>query len=137
MNNSVRKPQLLLLSGYDAASHRYWRNSLTKNLDDFEWKEVVLPDRYFSWRIRGNSLTFAYEYKEILQQNYDCLIVTSMVDLASLRGFIPSLANIPTIVYFHENQFAYPSNGLTEIDQSNVVNAQLTSIYSLLCGDKI
>jgi len=94
---------------------------------------LALPDRHFYWRVRGNSLTFAFEHQQILNQDYDLLIVTSMVDLSSLRGFCPSLANIPTIVYFHENQFAYP---LSE-HRTNLVNVQLTSIYSALCAEKL
>lgn len=135
----TQKPRILLLSGYDAASHRYWRNTLVKGLDAFDWTEIALPDRHFSWRVRGNSLSFAFQHKEVLSRDYDCLIATSMVDLASLRGFVPRLANIPNLLYFHENQFDYPvkeSAKLREIAQK-AVSAQLTSIYALLCADKI
>ena len=133
------KPRILLLSGYDAASHRYWRNTLVKGIEAFDWTEIALPDRHFSWRVRGNSLSFAFQYKEVLCQDYDCLIATSMVDLASLRGFVPQLTNIPNLLYFHENQFDYPvkeSADLKAIAQKTV-SAQLTSIYALLCADKI
>ena len=125
--------KILLLSGYDAASHRYWRNILAEKLDQFEWTQVALPDRHFYWRSRGNSLSFAFEHKQILEQDYDLCIATSMVDLSSLRGFCPKLANLPTVVYFHENQFAYP----VQEQQPNLINVQLTSIYTALCADKI
>lgn len=127
-----------MLSGYDAASHRCWRKSLENGLGEFEWTQIALPDRYFFWRIRGNALTFAYEYKEQLSKNYQCIIATSMVDLVNLRGFVPEISNIPTILYFHENQFVYPLiNSLNNQDSKNIVNAQLTTIYSALCADKI
>ncbi len=135
--SAATKPRILLLSGYDAASHSYWRKRLVEGLMNFSWTEIALPDRYFSWRVRGNSLTFAFQYREFLIRQYDCLIVTSMVDLASLRGFVPQLTEIPNIVYFHENQFAYPTNESTDKNSANIVSAQLTSIYSLLCADKI
>ena len=134
--SNTNKPRILLLSGYDAASHRHWRNVITDGLTQFEWTEIALPDRYFSWRIRGNGLTFAYQHKDILDQEYDCLIATSMVDLATLRGFAPQLANIPNILYFHENQFEYPIAANSQ-DSKNVINAQLTSIYALLCADQV
>lgn len=133
------KPRILLLSGYDAASHRYWRNTLVKGIEAFDWTEIALPDRHFSWRVRGNSLSFAFQHRDVLSQDYDCLIATSMVDLASLRGFVPQLANMPNLLYFHENQFDYPvkeSADLKAITQK-IVSAQLTSIYALLCADKI
>jgi glycosyltransferase involved in cell wall biosynthesis len=137
------KPKILLLSGYDAASHRYWRELLENQLISFEWTQLSLPDRYFSWRIRGSGLSFAFQYKEILEQDYDALIVTSMVDLAALRGFVPHLSSIPTLVYFHENQFAYPlkenqpDSMANQHDTQNRVSAQLTSIYTVLCADKV
>ncbi|WP_444994667.1 tRNA-queuosine alpha-mannosyltransferase domain-containing protein [Aliikangiella sp. IMCC44359] len=127
------KPKVLLLSGYDAASHCYWREQLCTSLTQFDWTQLALPPRHFAWRTRGSSLTFAFEHKKTLQQKYDLIIATSMVDLASLRGFVPTLTNIPTILYFHENQFVYPVSN----HQPNILNAQLTSIYSALCADRL
>jgi glycosyltransferase involved in cell wall biosynthesis len=130
------KPRVLLLSGYDATSHRYWRDLLQESIEQYNWTQIALADRFFSWRVRGNSLTFAFEHRETLQQDFDLLIVTSMVDLSSLRGFVPNLAFVPTLVYVHENQFDYPEN-INGENLSNRLNAQITSIYSLLCADKI
>lgn len=126
--------KVLLLSAYDAASHRYWYQGLISNFAEYEWTVLSLPARYFSWRIRGNSLTWAFEKRDELQQHYDLLIATSMVDLSSLRGFLPQLANIPTIVYFHENQFAYP---LSSEVQKRAVEPQIVNMYTALCADKI
>jgi glycosyltransferase involved in cell wall biosynthesis len=133
------KKKLLLLSGYDAASHRYWRNLLEEKLPQFSWTQVALPDRHFSWRVRGNSLNFAFQHKEAISKRYDLIIATSMVDLASLKGFIPQLGQTPSLVYFHENQFEYPlSDGSSHSNsKANAVNAQLTSIYSALAADKV
>ncbi len=127
------RPKILLLSAYDAASHKQWRVTLRESLPEFKWTELTLPARYFAWRTRGSSLTLAFEYSEILKQSFDLIVTTSMLDLASLRGFVPHLAQIPTVVYFHENQFVYPIDS----EQPNIINAQLTSIYSALCADKI
>jgi len=133
--STTNKPKILLLSAYDAKSHQFWRKSLVKGLSCFDWTEIALADRYFSWRVRGNSLTFAYQYQELLNQPYDCLLATSMVDLSALRGFVPQLAKIPNILYFHENQFAYPIDENSDRASMNAINAQLTSIYSMLCAD--
>lgn len=127
------KTKILLLSGYDAASHQHWRKYLAQYFEQFEWNQLALPARHFAWRTRGSSLSFAFEHAGALKQHYDLLIVTSMVDLASLRGFCPQLSSIPTLLYFHENQFVYPIAN----QQPNILNAQLTSIYSALCADKV
>jgi glycosyltransferase involved in cell wall biosynthesis len=99
----------LLLSGYDAASHRRWRTQLVDQFDDIDWTSISLPNRRFFWRIRSNALSFATVYEDELRADYDLVVATSMVDLASLKGFAESLANVPSVVYFHENQFAYPT----------------------------
>jgi len=129
------KRRLLLLSGYDAASHQSWRQSLVSSLSQFEWTQFALPGRHFAWRTRGNSLSFAFgNFPDLHQQSaYDALVVTSMVDLAALRGFLPHLASLPTLVYFHENQFAYP----VARTQPNILNAQLTNLYTALCAQKL
>ncbi len=125
--------KILLLSAYDAASHQRWRQELEEFFPEHQWTQLSLPPRYFSWRVRGNSVSWAFSQRTLLTQAYDLVIVTSMVDLSSLRGFVPELARIPTLVYFHENQFAYPLSD----DQSLSVEPQITSIYGALCADNI
>ncbi len=128
------KAKILLLSGYDAASHRYWRKGLQKHLPEFEWTQLALADRHFSWRMRGNGLIWAAgNERRMLEQHYDLVIATSMVDLVGLRGLIPSLASIPTAVYFHENQFEYPLSP----NQTDIIHHQLQSFYAALCADKV
>ena len=125
--------KLLIISPYDAASHRYWRYQLVEGMQnwlDVSVTEAVLPPRYFAWRFRGNSLTLSQH--EALQKSYDLIIATSMTDLATLKGFLPHLAKTPTVLYFHENQFAYP-------DQfpERQVERQITSIYSAVAADEL
>lgn len=125
--------KILLLSAYHAASHRYWCDGLQKHFPDFTWTQLALSPRYFAWRVRGNPLSWALSCREVLEHEYDLVVATSMVDLACLRGLIPNLANTPALLYFHENQFAYPLS-----EQANsIVEAQLTSIYSALSAQKI
>lgn len=128
------KYRILLLSAYDAMSHKMWRGRLVDMFGEHSWTQLVLPPRHFNWRIRGNSLQWALNEREILNQDYDLLIATSMVDLASLRGFVPKLAQLPTLLYFHENQFVYP---LGNTQKSNNVEPQLVPLYSALCADAI
>lgn len=134
--------RILLLSAYHAASHQQWCEGLITHFSQHDWTLLSLPPRYFNWRIRGNSFTWAFTEQDTLSKPYDLLIATSMVDLSSLRGMAPSLTQIPTLVYFHENQFFYPiSKQKQNIDQKNInnsqVEAQLTSLYSALCADQV
>ncbi len=125
------KRSVLLLSAYDASSHRLWRERLVELFPDFQWTQLTLPARNFNWRIRGNSLEWGFKQADILQRDYQLLIATSMVDLASLRGFVPSLSRIPSLVYFHENQFEYPTGS----QRHDNIEPQLVPLYAALCAD--
>ncbi len=125
---------ILLLSAYDADSHQYWRKGLVTHFSEHNWSVLTLPARYFSWRIRGNSMSWAFgEDRETLLKHYDLVIATSMTDLSALRGFIPSLGATKTIVYFHENQFAYPA---TDRAQKNV-EPMILNLYTALSADQL
>ncbi|MFA0809932.1 tRNA-queuosine alpha-mannosyltransferase domain-containing protein [Microbulbifer epialgicus] len=124
--------KVLLLSAYDADSHKRWRKGLVAAFPEWQWSALTLPPRYFSWRIRGNSLTWARgEAAQTLKQEWDLIIVTSMTDLSALRGLVPEIVGIPTVVYFHENQFAYPISS----DAFQSIEPQLLNIYTALAGD--
>ncbi|MDO6746001.1 tRNA-queuosine alpha-mannosyltransferase domain-containing protein [Gilvimarinus sp. 1_MG-2023] len=125
--------RVLLLSGYDAASHKRWRQALAEYLPECEFTQLALAPRFFSWRIRGSSLTFASLKTAALDAEYDLLICTSMVDLSSLRGMVPKLAKLPTILYCHENQFDYPTNH----QQHSSIEPQIVTLYSSICADRV
>ena len=42
--------RILLLSAYDAESHRYWREGLVSRFPEHHWQVLRLPPRYFNWR---------------------------------------------------------------------------------------
>ena len=122
-------PKILVLSGYDAASHRRWREQLTTLLPEYEWQSLTLPARFFRWRIRGNPLSWLNE--PVLREHWDLVIATSMVDLASLRGLHPRLTQIPCLLYMHENQFAFPLSG----GQNASADPQMVNLYSAVSAD--
>lgn len=125
--------RVLLLSAYEAVSHRYWADSLMANLSEMTWQTLCLPPRHFAWRIRGNPLSWWLKEQETLNQTYDVVLATSMVDLATLIGLFPHLGRAKKIVYFHENQFAYPESS----DQMPQVEAKMVNIYAALAADTL
>lgn len=125
--------RILLLSAYHTDSHQSWCDGLMAQFPEHHWTLLSLPGRYFSWRIRGNALSWACgEFPEI-DANYDVLIATSMVDLAALRGLKPHLGQIRCILYMHENQFAYPANA----QQFQSVEPAMVNLYSALAADRV
>lgn len=123
--------KILLLSAYDATSHKRWRQGLVSELEEHSWTCIALPPRHFSWRVRGNSLTWSQDQR--LRQPYDLLIATSMTDLSALRGMVPELCRIPNILYFHENQFAYPVSDF----QAYSLEPAVLNLYSAIAADLI
>ncbi|WP_053981968.1 tRNA-queuosine alpha-mannosyltransferase domain-containing protein [Marinagarivorans algicola] len=133
---------ILVLSAYDADSHKRWHQGLVRYLKNeclsfgqpLNFTVLTLPARFFSWRIRGNALSWALGKQAVLQsQKWNAIIATSMVDLATLKGLVPCLASVPTCVYFHENQFAYP----TTSHGHNSIEPQMVTLYSALAANKV
>ena len=130
--------RILLLSAYDADSHRYWRQQIVSQFCGYDWTQLVLPGRYFNWRIRGNSLQWALTKRHKLEQDYDLIIATSMVDLSALKGMVPNLASIPSLVYFHENQFAYPvSQQQTNTAKQANIEPMMVNLYTAVCATQL
>lgn len=125
--------KILLLSAYAARSHVHWQRSLQAMFSHWQWCVLSLPPRHFSWRVRGNALYWSMHERAVLEDSYDVLIATSMVDLATLRGLVPALARVPTLLYFHENQFEFPQT----TQQHSLLDAQITSVYSALAADRL
>lgn len=122
--------RILLLSAYRADSHVYWANWLRRAFDDIDWQVLELPGRHFAWRIRGNPLSWL---NEIPVEPPDRILATSMVDLATLKGLHPQLTGVPSLLYFHENQFAYPLSD----DQVRSVEPAMVQIYAALSADRL
>jgi glycosyltransferase involved in cell wall biosynthesis len=124
--------RILLLSPYDTRSHCRWRRGLVAAFAEHDWTVLTLPPRHFSWRVRGNSLSWALAERECLQRPYDLLVATSMTDLSALKGMVPPLAGVPALVYFHENQFAYPDRRVQQRIEPAVV-----SLYAALASARV
>jgi len=128
---------ILLLSSYHANSHCKWCEGLMHNIPA-NWTLLSLSARNFSWRIRGNSLSWAFRNRSDLLRNYDLIIATSMTDLNGLIGFVPVLGKIPSLVYFHENQFAYPaSDRIKENRTIENVEPMLVPVYAALSANAV
>lgn len=131
-------PSVLLLSAYRSDSHALWADWLRSELEA-DWRVLELPGRYFRWRIRGNPLSWLDALPQQLEAGQpqgwqpDRILATSMVDICTLRGLFPTLATVPTSLYFHENQFAYPvSQG-----QHSSIDPQMVQLYGALAVDEL
>lgn len=99
--------RVLYLSPYDTGSHAGFTRALTEHIEA-DWTVLTLPGRHWKWRARGSALYFAREHAEALRQPHDLIVATSVLPLQDLIALHPALAQRPTLLYFHENQLAYP-----------------------------
>ena len=91
---------------------------------------VTLPDRFWKWRMRGASLYFVNQIKDV--SRYDAIIVTDMMDLTDFMSLAGR--NLPPVVmYFHENQMSYPLAPRQKPDS----HLGFTNIISAVAADKV
>lgn len=73
--------------------------------------------------MRHAAIKFANEIQKLTcnGQVFDAIVVSDMMNVAELKGFLSRPGNacrdLPIILYFHENQFAYPSRFGFDSDQ--------------------
>lgn len=127
---SGRRCRIWLLSAYRADSHAAWADWLLASQPQFDWIKLELPGRHFAWRIRGNPLSWL---DALPAEPPDLLLATSMVDLATLKGLQPRLGGVPTLYYFHENQFAYPLSDR----QRHWLEPRMVQLYGGLTADRL
>ncbi|MCA8942945.1 MAG: DUF3524 domain-containing protein [Planctomycetes bacterium] len=107
--------RFLFLDPFHGGSHAAFADAITRGVDA-DWTLATLPARHWKWRMRGAGLWLR---EKLDDTRYDLVVATSMFPLGELAGLCPSLRDTPTLLYFHENQLAYPvrSEHASERDQ--------------------
>ncbi|MHA7880069.1 MAG: tRNA-queuosine alpha-mannosyltransferase domain-containing protein [Saccharospirillum sp.] len=124
---------ILLLSAYHSASHRYWCEGLMQAFPEHRWTLKTQPARHFSWRVQASGLIWGLAGDADFRRPYDLIIATSLTDLAPIKASCPALQSVPLWLYFHENQFAHPLSGKQQADHQ--IAWQFQSIENALLAD--
>src|SRR5579859_501096 len=101
---------ILLLEPYDTGSHAAWLQGYQRH-SRHQVRVLSLPGHFWQWRRRGGAITLARQFAESIKspQEPDLIIASDMHDHTTFQALTRSrTANIPTAVYFHENQLTYP-----------------------------
>jgi glycosyltransferase involved in cell wall biosynthesis len=99
--------KILYIEPFNAGSHARFTRVLTAGIDA-DWTVLTLPGRHWKWRMRGSAAYFAREHGAALAAPHDLVVTSSYLPLAELVGLCPALGAVPRLLYFHENQLAYP-----------------------------
>ena len=133
--------RILALEPYYGGSHRAVLDGLVGRIDA-DWTLLTLPARKWKWRMRGAAITMAAEATALAEKPgtgggasalpFDVIFASTFLNLAEFRGMAcRAIADVPAIVYFHENQLVYPNRHTAEWD----FQFPLTNITSALAAD--
>lgn len=125
--------KLLVVEPYYGGSHKAFLDELLRELP-YDRELLTLPAQHWKWRMRLAAPYFATLLRERQAAGYDAIFCSSFVDVATFRGLLPlHLAGLPLLVYFHENQFAYP----VQVEAERDVHFALTNLTTALSADKV
>jgi glycosyltransferase involved in cell wall biosynthesis len=98
---------ILLIEPFFGGSHAAWARGLQAH-SAHRIELLTLPDRSWKWRMHGAALTLAREFLAG-DSAPDLILASDMLDLTTFLALTRErTAGIPTVLYFHENQLAYP-----------------------------
>ena len=98
---------ILLAEPFFGGSHAAWARGLQAR-SRHRIELLTLPDRSWKWRMHGGALTLA---RQFLASDFrpDLILASDMLDLTTFLALTRErTAGVPTVLYFHENQLAYP-----------------------------
>jgi len=98
---------ILIVEPYFTGSHAAWAEGYKKH-SRHNVEILSMPGRYWKWRMHGGAVTLA---RRFLSAGFapDLILATDMLDLSTFTALTRPLSNnIPTAIYFHENQLTYP-----------------------------
>jgi glycosyltransferase involved in cell wall biosynthesis len=110
--------RILALEPYYGGSHQAFLDGWSR-AGRHEWTILPLPAYKWKWRMRHAVVTFAGQARDRLAQGarWDLLFCSDMLNLAEFLGLAPKeIRDLPSLLYFHENQLTYPVRAENERD---------------------
>lgn len=99
--------KISLVEPFFSSSHQWWAEGLQRH-SQHEIKILSLPGRHWKWRMHGGAVALASQFNQ-LKERPDLILATDMLDLTTFLALTKQKSNdIPTAIYFHENQITYP-----------------------------
>ena len=126
---------ILALEPWYGGSHRHFLDDLARH-SRHAFRLATMRARYWKWRMQGGAVTLAQKTDEALGEGYtpDLVFATDMVNLPAYLALTRRrLAEVPVVLYFHENQLTYP---LREGDERDYTYAYINYL-SALAADRV
>ncbi|CAF0979386.1 unnamed protein product [Adineta ricciae] len=125
---------ILLIEAFYDGSHRCLIDLLHRTLSPRSIL-VTLPGTKWPWRARCSALILADKIPTNETGSLKYLFTSSIVNLSELLSLRTDLRSLKTIVYFHENEFAYPKQNeqQEQRDFQYGYNQILTALVADVC----
>ena len=99
--------KILLIEPYYTGSHKKWAEGYIKH-SSHHIKVLSMAGHFWKWRMHGGAVTLARMFNN-MNWKPDLILCTDMLDLTTFLSLTRAKSNnIPTVIYFHENQISYP-----------------------------
>ena len=101
---------VLALEPWFGGSHRVFLDGLAAH-SMHDVRVVSMAARYWKWRMQGGAVTLAEKAREACADGWrpDLVLASDMVNLPAMLALSRDwLADVPVVLYLHENQLTYP-----------------------------
>ncbi len=123
--------RVLILEPYAGDSHLLLVSGMQRWLP-FDFRTITMPARKWKWRMRGAALYLAQALGQL--QPAEVVFCSSLLSLTDLLSLGPRwLRDARKVVYFHENQFVYPTRLYREWD----FHFAFTNLTTALAADAV
>ncbi len=125
--------EILALEPYYGGSHQAFLDGW-QAVSRHEFTLLTLEPYKWKWRMRHCAITFADELGGHVAkgQKWDVIFCSDMLNLAEFLSLAPAVVReLPTILYFHENQLTYP----VRVESERDYQFAMTNMTSALAAD--
>ena len=126
---------VLALEPWFGGSHRRFLEGLAAH-SAHDVRAVTMTARYWKWRMQGGAVTLADKAREACTDGWrpDLLLASDMVHLPAFLALSRDwLADVPVVLYLHENQLTYPLREGRERDYTYAT----VNYLSALAADRV
>lgn len=127
--------KILALEPYYGGSHKSFIDGCSAH-SQHDWTILSLPPFKWKWRMRHSAVTFANEVNALIQngEKFDLIFCSDMLNLAEFKGLVnSSIAKLPSIIYFHENQQTYP----VQVEKERDLHFAISNFISMNAADQV
>lgn len=128
---------VLLIEPFFTGSHKKWAEEY-RQFSSHTVEILSLPGYHWKWRMHGAAVTLANQFMASAFKP-DVILATDMLDLSLFLALTRTCThNIPTTVYFHENQLNYPwspTDGDVKLKRDN--HYAFINYTTALAADKV